>query len=218
MRIGIFGATGPAGRGLAARLASVGHDVVVGSRDPQRAKGIVEDLRARWGDRVATLESGHNEDAAACDVVVIAVPWKAAAETAARYADQLAGKVVISMANGLEKEGDRFRAVLPDEGSVALAVQAAAPEAKVATTFHHVPAAVFADLDSDMEDDVVVATDDPNARDTVFELVDSLPNVRAFDGGPLENSIGLETFAAVLLTANLRHRGRGSVRLHGVEP
>ena len=40
---------------------------------------------------------------------------------------------------------------------------------------------------------------------------------RKFDGGSLVNSVGIEAFAAVLLTINLRHKGRASLRL-GVEP
>lgn len=218
MRIGIFGATGPAGRGLAARLASAGHEVVVGSRDPQKAARIVQELQERWGDRVSTLEPAGNEGAAEADVVIDAVMSSAAVETAAQYADTLAGKIVVSMANDLKKIGDEFVAVLPEEGSVALAIQAAAPEARVVAAFHHVPAASFADLDSSMEDDVIVASDDAGARDVVFELLESMPDVRAFDGGSLAKSVGLEAFAAVLLTANLRHKGRGSLRLHGVEP
>lgn len=190
----------------------------MGSRDPEKAKGIVEELRQRWGDRVATLQAAHNEEAAACEIVIIAVTWEAAADTAAAHADALAGKPVVSMANGLEKIGDEFRAVMPEEGSVALAVQAAAPEAHVTAAFHHVPAAAFADLDSEMEDDITVVGDDEEARATVISLVSSIPSVRAFDGGSLHNSVGLEAFAAVLLTASLRHRGRGSVALRGIEP
>ena len=39
-----------------------------------------------------------------------------------------------------------------------------------------------------------------------------------FDGGSLANAVGLEAFAAVLLTINLRHKGKASLRLVGVEP
>ncbi|MEZ5169835.1 MAG: NADPH-dependent F420 reductase [Acidimicrobiia bacterium] len=218
MQIGIFGATGPAGRGLAARLASVGHDVVVGSRDPAKAQAIVEELRTRWGGRVATLRAADNAEAAASDIVVIATKWDAAASTAEQHADALAGRIVVSMANGLQKVGNEFRAILPEEGSIALAIQAAAPDARVTAAFHHVPAAVFADLDTAMEDDITVVGDDDAARRAVIELVGSIPHVRAFDGGSLHNSVGLEAFAAVLLTANLRHEGRGSVSLRGIEP
>ena len=37
MRIGILGGTGPAGSGLAARLASIGYEAVIGSRSKYRA-------------------------------------------------------------------------------------------------------------------------------------------------------------------------------------
>jgi predicted dinucleotide-binding enzyme len=52
----------------------------------------------------------------------------------------------------------------------------------------------------------------------VLDLVDAIPDLRAFDAGPLENAIGLETFAAALLTVNLRHKGEGSLRIEGVGP
>ena len=53
MRIGILGATGPAGGGLAARLASVGHEVLFGSRAVDKARSAVDELEKEWGDRVA---------------------------------------------------------------------------------------------------------------------------------------------------------------------
>src|SRR5437867_3530515 len=116
MQIGVLGATGPAGRGLAARLASAGCEVIAGSRDLERSTEKVETLRERWGQRVATLSPGTNADAAAaCDLVVIATTWEGAVDTAAAHADALTGKVVISMANGLEKVGSEFRPVLPKE-------------------------------------------------------------------------------------------------------
>ena len=49
MRIGVLGGTGPAGQGLAARLAAVGHDVILGSRDRDRAEGIVDELAGPLG-------------------------------------------------------------------------------------------------------------------------------------------------------------------------
>ena len=56
MRIGILGATGPAGSGLAARLASVGHEVLFGSRavDKAKSKGVVhKKAAARKKSRLA---------------------------------------------------------------------------------------------------------------------------------------------------------------------
>ena len=37
MHIGVLGGTGPAGRGIATRLAATGHRVTLGSRDRERA-------------------------------------------------------------------------------------------------------------------------------------------------------------------------------------
>jgi NADPH-dependent F420 reductase len=213
-----MGATGPAGKGLAARLASLGHDVIAGSRDPARAEATVAGLRERWESRVDGLKGGSNADAAAAaELVVLAVPWDGAVDTAKAHRDALAGKIVVAMASGLERQGREFRAVVPDEGSVSAAVQAAVPDARVVAAFQHVPAAAFGDLDHPMECDVVVCADDDDARSTVLDLIAGIPNLRAFDGGSLANALGIESFAAVLLSINLRHRGKATLRLLGVE-
>jgi hypothetical protein len=212
-----MGATGPAGKGLAARLASIGHDVIAGSRDQARAEATVAELRERWGDRINGLKPGTNADAAAAEIVVLAVPWEGAVDTVRDHADALAGKIVIAMANGLRKEGREFHPVLPEEGSVSTAMQAAVPEMRVVAAFHLVPAAAFGDLDQPMESDVIAVGDDDAARAEILELIASIPNLRAFDGGSLANAVGLEAFSAVLLTVNLRHRGKASLHLLGVE-
>jgi hypothetical protein len=214
--IGVLGATGPAGRGLAARLASIGHDVVAGSRDRAKSAKTVASLEERWGGRVATLRPGTNADAASAPgLVVLATTWEAAVPTAAAHASALAGKMVVSMANGLERVDDEFRAVLPDEGSLAEAVQAVAPEARVVAAFQHVPAAALLALDRPLEGDVIVCGDDREASAAVRELVEEIPELRAFDGGSLANSVGIEAFAALLLTVNVRHHGKGALRLMG---
>ena len=217
MEIGVLGGTGPAGRGLAARLASLGHDVVVGSRDPVRADAVVSEVVDRWGDRVAGLRGGANADAATCGLVVLATVWDGLVDTAAEYAEVLAGRTVIAMGNGLVKVGREFHPVLPAEGSISQAVQAVAPAAKVVAAFQHVPAAAFADLDQPLESDVVVCSDHDDARETVLDLVASMPNLRAFDAGSLLHAVGIESFAAVLLSLNVRHRGKGTLRFLGLE-
>jgi NADPH-dependent F420 reductase len=218
MRIGVLGATGPAGRGLAARLASVGHEVIAGSREASRSEAVVSELRDEWGPQVDTLDAGTNVDAAeADDLVVVATTWEAAVDTAAAYADALAGKPVIAMANGLEKVGREFRPVLPASGSVSRAIQEAAPAAQVIAAFHLVPASALGDLDRPLESDVIVCADDDDARRVVLDLVVGIRDLRGFDGGSLANAVGIEAFAALLLTVNLRHKGKGTLRLLGLQ-
>lgn len=217
MHIGVLGGTGPAGRGIATRLAATGHRVTLGSRERERSARIVDELRERWGSRVAGLEPGTNHDAADAELVVVATVWDAAVATAEAHAAQLDGKVVISMANGLRKEGRQFVPVIAPRGSIAAEIKAVAPGASVVAAFHLVPAAALGDISRPLTGDVLVVGDEA-ARPTVLDLVDAIPDLRAFDAGPLENAIGLETFSAALLTVNLRHKGEGSLRIEGVGP
>ncbi len=218
MRIGVLGGTGPAGQGIALRLADAGYDVVLGSRDAARSAGIAADLRAKWGARVATLSGGTNADAAGAELVVLATAWDAAVETAAAYSVDLAGKTLIAMANGLEKGPREMRPVIPAEGSVSAAVQKAAPEARVVAAFHLIPASELGDLGHTLHTDVLVAADDDAARTTVMDLIDAMPGLRAFDAGSLANAMGIEALTAALITINIRHKGQASVHLSGVEP
>lgn len=214
MKVGILGATGPAGRGLAARLASVGVHVYAGSRDQGKAEATVKQLHDRWGGRLGRIEAATNAEAAeAAEVVVLGTAAEAAVPTALEHAPRLAGKVVVSMANAMEKVGMGFRPLPAERGSIAAAVAAAAPAALVAAALHHVPASALVALDRPLVGDVVVVSDDLEALRSTKALVSSMPDLRALDGGSLENALGLEAFCAVLLTVNLRYGGRATLRL-----
>src|SRR3954451_16167228 len=213
MRIGILGATGPAGSGLGARLASVGHEVLFGSRAVDKAKQAVDELQLKWGDRVGGLIPCDNAWACDAPVVILAVMADSVIPTVREHVDRLAGKIVVSMANNLVRNGNEFNAVLPPHGSVAAEIQALLWRSDVVTAFHLVPAAEVADLDRDMESDVVVLGDEDEARSTLMNIVQSIPNLRPLDGGSLRNAVGMEAFAAILLTVNVRHKMRASLRL-----
>ncbi len=212
-----MGGTGPAGRALATRLASVGFDVVIGSRSAERAGGICEELRSRWQDRSLPLRGGANPDAAACPLVVVATPWEAAATTAASLAPQLAGKVVVSMANALTKVDGEFQAVVPPGGSVALGVQQAVPDAHVTAAFHHLPARTVGDLEQPVVGDVLVCGDDDEAVEVTSGLVRRIPDLRAVHAGGLSSAAPVEALTAVLVGINARYKARASVRLMGID-
>lgn len=217
MKIGVLGATGPAGRGLAARLADVGHDVLAGSRELTKATGVVDELRDEWGSRIDRLVGANNQAACDAEVVVLAVQADAALATAKYFADDLDGKIVVSMANNLVRNGTEFNAVLPPHGSIAKEMQALLWRSRVVTAFHLVPAAEFVNLDQKMDGDVVACGDDDDARGMLMDIIGDIPDLRPFDGGSLENAVGMETFAAVLLTINIRHHGKAGLRLSGIE-
>lgn len=217
MRVGVLGGTGPAGRGLAARLASMDVEVVVGSRSKERAEKACSSIAERWPGRSLRLEPGPNSSAAEADLVVLATPWEAAAVTAASLAKQLDGKVVISMANAVTRMGEDFEALVPPRGSVAAHVQSAVPGAWVAAAFQHLPARALADLDNPMEGDVLICSDHSSAFEATAELTDLIPRLRPLNAGSLANAAPVEAMTAVLLQLNVRYHTRAaSVRVTGI--
>jgi 8-hydroxy-5-deazaflavin:NADPH oxidoreductase len=216
VRIGILGATGPAGSALAARLAAVGYDVVVGSRSKYRAMEKVDELLERWAPRPLPIVAGDNLAAAQADVVVIATPWDGAIQTADSVHDHLEGKVVISMANALTRIGKEFQPLVPPRGSVAASVQAAVPHCKVSAAFHHVPAKELGNLDHPIESDVLICSDHPEATKLTSEIVATIPDMRPLDAGELSLATPIESFTAVLLQLNVRYKTRVAVRFTGL--
>ncbi|MGH9297616.1 MAG: NADPH-dependent F420 reductase [Acidimicrobiales bacterium] len=217
MSIGILGGTGPAGKALAARLASAGLDVRIGSREQQRAEETAAELRGKWPDRSLLLKGEANDVAAQADIVVVATPWDGAALTVGALADHLSGKVVISMANALAKVGTEMQALVPPRGSVSVAVQQAAPDALVAGAFHHIPARALSHLDEEVRADVLVCSDHPAATASAIEVVEAIPGCRGIDAGSLSQAGAIEAFTAVLVSVNIRHRAHASIRLTGLD-
>ena len=217
MNIGILGGTGPAGRALAARLASVGFDVVIGSRSKYRAMEVIDRLLADWPDRRLQIGASDNEGAALADLVVIATPWDGATQTAKSVEQHLRGKVVISMANALTRIGKEFQPLVPPRGSVAASVQAAVPNCMVAAAFHHVPAKELGDLDHPIETDVLICSDHLVAAEATSEIVAKIPNMRPLDAGELSLATPIESFTAVLLQLNMHYKTRVAVKFTGID-
>lgn len=213
MRVGIIGGTGPAGRGLAVRAASAGHDVRIGSRDEARAIEVAAALSSLHDVGVTGCVNDQVVDA---DVVVAATPWDALVATCTPLRAQLAGTVVVSMANALVKEGREMLAVYPPRGSMAAQLQAALPDSFVTAALHHLPASLMEDLDSGLEADVLVCGDDPTARTVTCGLVDTLDGLRAIEVGSLAQASAIEAFTAVCITLNIRHKVHSAIRLTGI--
>lgn len=211
MQIAILGGTGDLGGGLALRLAAdTDHEVVVGSRDPERA----DEAARSYGETLAergldgTVRGEHNPDAAGgAEVVVLAVPAEPVVETVESVADRVAeDAIVVSPAVGLEPHEAGFRARAPHaesetSGSVAQLVANATPEAvPVVGAFHTLAAGRLASLDDPLDVDALVVGDDADARATVAGLAEEIDGLRAIDAGPLANAPGVESLTALQLT------------------
>jgi NADPH-dependent F420 reductase len=211
--IGILGGTGPAGRGVALRLASAGYDVTLGSRDAARAATLADSLPTRGPGHIG---GASNEEAARADVVIVATPWDSAVDTVRALRDALAGKVVISMVNALQKHGRELVAFIPPRGSMAAELQAVLTQSTVTGAFHHLPAATLEDLDAALEADVIVVGDSPAARTATCEIVNAIEGLRAVEAGSLALAGPVESFTAVCISVNIRHKAHTYVRLAGL--
>ena len=217
MEIGLVGGTGPAGRAMALRPASVGFDVVLGSRPRYRAMAARDELLARYPDRDLAIRSGDNVEAAGCERVVIATPCEAAPAVASSVAKHPNRKVVICMSNALPKVAGEFQPLVPPRGSVSANVQALVPRAYVVAAMHHVPAIELGAIDDEVHSDVLICSDHPWAIETVSRLVDKIPGARPLDAGRLSNATAIEAFTAVMLQLNTRYKTRVALRFLGID-
>ena len=210
--VGVLGGTGPAGRGVALRLASAGFDVVLGSRDETRA-GVTASALLPRGDGV--IRGGTNEVAADCEIIVVATPWDSAVATVKTLRDALRGKVVISMVNALVREGKELVPLYPPRGSMAAQLAFALPESSVVGAFHHLPASEMEDLDSGLDADVVIFSDSAAARTLVTEMVNEMPGLRGVEAGSMSLASAIEAFTAVCISINIRHKAHSYLKLAG---
>jgi len=216
MHVGILGGTGPAGRGIAIRLAHAGVTVTIGSRDGERAAAVAGQVVEQRPHLTLDIRGADNSGAAEAEVVVLATPWDSAVPTVQLVRASMVGKVVISMANALFKEGREMMALIPPRGSVAAAVQAALPESLVAAAFHHLPASEMEDLESGLEADVLVCSDHPEATAATMELTHLMKGLRPLDAGTLSQAGAIEAFTAVCITLNIRHKAHSTLRMVGI--
>lgn len=219
LTMGVLGGTGPQGRGLALRWAASGLEVVLGSRDAERAEQAAAELNDELAtvDGAATVRGAGNRDAAAAaDVVLVSVPFDAHEKTLADLAEALDGKIVIDCVNplGFDKQGSF---VLDIEGdSAAEQAQALLPGSRVIAAFHHVSAVILADLSiADVDTDVLVLGEDRDDVAVVQQLADRIPGMRGLFGGRLRNAGQVEALTANLIAINRRYKTHAGIRITG---
>ena len=203
MRVAIVGGTGAFGRALAKRLQEIGKDeVLVGSRDAERAQATAEELG---------VTGGTNADmVAGADLVVLAVKSDATLATANELADAIGKTPLLCVASDLRFTSE---GVLPGrhQGSLAEEVSRIV-RGPVASGLQSFAAANLVEGDPG---DALVCGGDDRAKELSLELADRVAE-RAIDVGPLENSRALEGMTAVILNVNKRYKAHAGIRLTGL--
>ena len=213
--IAVLGGTGKEGGGLALRWAHKGHRVIIGSRTAERAQDAAAQMnKVLGGDRIT---GAANLDAAAQgEIIVLAVPYAAQQSTVQEVASALEGKILIDVTVPLVPP-KVSRVQLPDGGSAVEAVQKMLGEGvRVVSAFQNISAHHLTKLDEDIECDVLVCADDTEAADEVVALAQEI-GLRAWNAGPLCNSVVAEGLTSVLIALNRKYKVPGSgIRITGV--
>ena len=223
--IAIIGGTGDQGKGLALRWAKKGFEIVIGSRDRERAKAASAEaratLKASGADNV-NLDGATNADAAAtAQIIVLTVPFAAHISTLKEIREKIkAGSLIVDVTVPLEPAvgGKPTRILGVWAGSAAQQCRELAPEGvQVVSAFQNVGAEALLRLDREVDCDVIVCGDDKEAKQRLRPLVAAIPGCRYIDGGPLANSRTVEAITALLIGFNIRYKTHTGFRITGIE-
>jgi 8-hydroxy-5-deazaflavin:NADPH oxidoreductase len=200
MKVAILGGTGKFGRALATRLAEAGDDVVIGSRDAERAREIAEKLGVR---------GARNDEVGDVDLVVLAVEAGAALAT---VRSQTLTAPLLSVAAEVEFSGGT---AVPPGHMPSLAERIAdIVDVKVAAGLHSLAAVKLAAARPDQ--DTFVCGDDEETKQLGLELASKVVEGRAIDAGPLAAARALEAMTAVLLNVNRGYKTHAGLRVTGL--
>ena len=207
-KIAVIGGTGHLGKAIARRLAKAGHDVTIGSRSAERA----QEIGAEFGAAGAA-----NADAAkGQDVVIVSVPYGSQEATLKEIREHVGSAIVVDTTVPLVPP-KVMRVQLPEAGSAAAEARVhLGPDIRFVTAFHNVAAHIL-DTDATVECDVLVFSDDVEARDTVIGLVGDM-DLRGISGGALVNSAAAEALTSLLIYFNKTYSADGAgIRFTGLK-
>jgi NADPH-dependent F420 reductase len=197
MKVAIVGGTGDFGLALALRLVEAGDEVVIGSRDAERAQ--------QKTDEVGAARGATNEDAVrGVDLVVLATNADGTLSTATVLAEAIGEIPVLSVASDLRST---------DALSLAQRTQDLV-RGPVAAGLHSLAAGKL--VHGRPDEDAFVCGDDADAKALALELAAKVVAGRALDAGPLARARALEGMTAVIVSLNKRYKGHAGIRVTGL--
>jgi 8-hydroxy-5-deazaflavin:NADPH oxidoreductase len=209
MKIAVLG-TGSAGRTVAAGLAKLGHEVVIGTRDPQATlarhdpDAMGTPPFAQWrAQHVDVALAAYPEAAAAAELVINMTNGMGSLDAlAAAGTRNLAGKILMDIANPLDLSQGFPPSLNPaNTDSLGEQIQRAFPEAKVVKTLNNMQAGLMINPGRVAGGDhtVFISGNDADAKNAVTSLLRTLGHQDIIDLGDITTARGPEMMMPVWL-------------------
>ena len=185
-------------------------NVLLGSRNREKAEATLRELVAEKGDLVAkTVKAATNDEVVQnCDMIIASVPYESALETLKNLTSKFRGnQILISAAASVKKtEKGEFKASV-DSRSLAIQMREFLPPAvKVACAFQTIPANVLYRGRENLSFDVLVASEDKETYSRVSALINSIRGLRALHVGSLDQSMEVESLTSILLNIAIKNK------------
>lgn len=216
MIIAIIGGTGKEGKGLAYRWAKAGHQIIIGSREYEKAQRIAKEINDAF-PAIKPVQGEQNVDAAKkAELVVITVPYAAHVPTLESIHDAVQGKIVIDVTVPLVPP-KVTRVNIPASGSAAQEAQEKLGEdVKVVSAFQNVSYEKLLN-DEELNCDVLVCGNSKEAKEVVLNLIKDA-DLKGYNAGPLQNSIVSEGLTSVLININKQFGIQSAgIKITGIE-
>lgn len=189
MKVGILG-TGDVATALGRGFVSLGHEVMLGSREPKAKRHASWLSKVKGGGSVGTLEEAARHGV----VVVLAAPGKAAEEVLRNAGTgNFSGKLVIDVTNAIDFDGPKPTLLLGIEDSVGERVQRLLPTAKVVKALNTISSSQMVNPKfAGGTPEVLIAGNDPAAKKHVTAILRDFGWPGALDLGTIEAARWLE--------------------------
>lgn len=212
--IAILGGTGKEGPGLALRWARAGFQVIIGSRQEDKAQATAAEINKELGDgQVIGLENGPA--ARQADVCVLTVVQSAHQPALEALKNDLEGKILVDATARVD-----FRDPRPPlaPSAARLAQQIVGDRVRVVAALQNVPShALRKNLGGQLDIDVLVCADDIQAAEEAISLIEAI-GMRGFYAGGLDNAVVVEGLTAILISINKFYKTKtASIGVTGLE-
>ena len=215
MRIGIVGGTGGMGEGFALRWC-FRHDVVIGSRDAQRAKEAADKYKATaqesYGNSMTGSITGQDNFSLAqsSDVLILSIPYENTVDTCNMVAKEVSSNcVIVSPIVPMARTDSGFIYVPIEQKQkpeAEIVGEILAPRSRVVSAFHSISEVKLRSIRQSLDADTFICGDDPNHVAMIENLVSEINGLRPIYLGPLSLSYQAEILTPMILNAAKRNK------------